>query len=91
MLKPFQSRALAALLLSLCAVPARASHTDSQSAERADPSGRVARVSDARGDVSYSPAGEDEWRDVVRNRPLIRGDRLTDNGADEPDATRSGK
>ena len=48
----------------------------------ADPSGRVAYLSHTRGEVSYSPAGEDEWFDVVRNRPLIRGDRLwTDRGA----------
>ena len=32
--------------------------------------------------MSYSPAGEDEWFGVVRNRPLIRGDRLwTDRDA----------
>lgn len=48
----------------------------------ADPSGRVARLSHTQGEVSYSPAGEDEWLDVVRNRPLIRGDRLwTERGA----------
>lgn len=47
-----------------------------------DPPGRVARLSDARGEVVYSPAGEDEWYSVHRNRPLIRGDRLwTDQGA----------
>ncbi len=51
-------------------------------AEHADPSGRVARFSDIRGAVSYSPAGEDDWISVVRNRPLIRGDRLwTDRDA----------
>jgi hypothetical protein len=39
-------------------------------------------MSDTYGAVSYSPAGEDQWVDVVRNRPLTRGDRLwTDNGA----------
>ena len=52
------------------------------SAAYADPSGRVARLSHTQGEVSYSPAGEDAWFDVVRNRPLIRGDRLwTDRGA----------
>ncbi len=57
------------LLFSVCTVmPVRAEHVD--------PSGRVARISDVRGDVAYSPAGEDVWLDVVRNRPLIRGDRL---------------
>ncbi len=48
----------------------------------ADPSGRVARLDDTQGEVSYSPAGENEWVSVVRNRPLIRGDRLwTDRDA----------
>ncbi len=42
----------------------------------ADPSGRVAHLTDAQGYVSYSPAGEDRWVDIVRNRPLISGDRL---------------
>ena len=42
----------------------------------------MAFLSHTRGEVSYSPAGEDEWLGVVRNRPLIRGDRLwTDRGA----------
>jgi hypothetical protein len=57
------------LLFSLCtALEARPAY--------ADPSGRVARLSDTEGDVSYSPAGEDDWISAVRNRPLIRGDRL---------------
>lgn len=57
------------LLVSLCvALPARAAFSD--------PSGRVARLSDVQGDVSYSPAGEDQWLHVQRNRPLTRGDRL---------------
>ena len=48
----------------------------------ADPSGRVGYLSDSHGQVSYSPSGEDQWFSVVRNRPLIRGDRLwTDRDA----------
>ena len=47
-----------------------------------DPPGRVARLDHTQGQVSYSPAGENEWVSVVRNRPLIRGDRLwTDRDA----------
>ena len=42
----------------------------------ADPPGRVARLSDNMGEVSYSPAGEDQWFSIGRNRPLTRGDRL---------------
>ncbi len=65
---------LGMLPLSLTVLSAQADH--------ADPSGRVAYLSDSRGDVSYSPAGEDDWLQVVRNRPVIRGDRLwTDAGA----------
>ncbi len=44
------------------------------SASFADPPGRVANLSDTQGAVSYSPAGEDAWLGVVRNRPLVRGD-----------------
>jgi len=64
-----------ALLFSLCVVLF-------SSTAFADPSGRVAYLSDTQGVVSYSPSGADEWISVVRNRPLIRGDRLwTDNSA----------
>jgi len=71
---PSRVLALAGLLL-LCAVSVAR-------ADDVDPPERVARLSDTQGDVSYSPAGEDEWVDVVRNRPLIRGDRLwTDRDA----------
>jgi hypothetical protein len=49
-------------------------------AENGDPSERVIRLNHATGEVSYSPAGEDDWTRAMRNRPLIRGDRLwTDN------------
>ena len=42
----------------------------------ADPSGRVARLSFVRGDVSYSPAGERDWYRGNVNRPLVPGDQL---------------
>ena len=41
-----------------------------------DPPGRIAYLSDSRGEISYSPAGEDQWTGLERNRPLTRGDRL---------------
>jgi hypothetical protein len=51
-------------------------------AEYVDPPSRVARLSFIRGEVSFSPAGEDDWVNATRNRPLIRGDRLwADRGA----------
>ena len=45
-------------------------------ADQDDPPERVARLSQYDGDVSYSPAGEDDWVDAALNRPLVRGDRL---------------
>ena len=76
MLNPSRLLAVTGMLLfSLFTVSA-------QSASFADPPGRVANLSDSQGAVSYSPAGEDAWLGVVRNRPLVRGDRLwTDRGA----------
>ena len=43
---------------------------------RADPPGRVARLSYVAGPVSFSPAGDDQWAEAVLNRPLVAGDRL---------------
>ena len=42
----------------------------------ADPPSRVARLSYISGEVSFSPAGEDDWVEAGINRPLISGDRL---------------
>jgi hypothetical protein len=48
----------------------------------ADPPGRVARMANIGGPVSFSPAGEDEWVLATPNRPLITGDRVwADAGA----------
>jgi len=68
--------ALTALLLLGAALQARAQ------AQAGDPPDRVARLSDASGQVwLYSPDGN-EWVAVARNRPLTSGDRIaTDNGA----------
>ncbi len=41
-----------------------------------DPPGRVARLNAQQGTVSFSPAGDDSWYDVIPNRPLTTGDRL---------------
>ena len=47
-----------------------------------DPPVRVGRLSYARGPVSFSPAGNEEWVEARVNRPLVAGDRLwTDAGA----------
>ncbi len=48
----------------------------------ADPPSRVARLGYMTGEVSFSPAGENDWARAVMNRPLTPGDRLwADAGA----------
>ena len=47
-----------------------------------DPPSRVARLSDATGQVWLFSADNSEWVTIARNRPLTSGDRIaTDNGA----------
>lgn len=41
-----------------------------------DPPGRVARLSAQQGTVSFAPTGDDNWYDLVPNRPLGTGDRV---------------
>jgi len=45
-----------------------------------DPPDRVARLSFLRGDVSFQPAGNDDWVQAGLNRPLGTGDRLHTDG-----------
>src|SRR5580700_7340013 len=42
----------------------------------ADPPFRVARVGYLSGQVSFAPAGTDDWVVTTLNRPLVTGDRL---------------
>jgi hypothetical protein len=66
------SIALAAALFA----PQRAAADDD------DPPSRVARLSYTHGEVSFNPAGTDDWVSAVVNRPLTTGDKLwTDNRA----------
>ena len=49
---------------------------------QADPPGRVARLAFIHGDVSFVPAGENDWVEAQINRPLVTGDKLwTDRGS----------
>ena len=41
-----------------------------------DPPGRVGRLGYMEGSVSFQPAGESEWVEAVRNRPMTTGDKL---------------
>jgi Family of unknown function (DUF6600) len=71
-LLPLLALVFAALLLA----PNRAVADDD------DPPSRVARLSFAKGDVSFSPSGTDDWVSAVVNRPLTIGDKLwTDKNA----------
>ncbi len=58
-----------ALLLAVF-VPQRAA------ADVDDPPGRVARLSYTKGQISFQPAGTDDWVSAVVNRPLTTGDKL---------------
>src|SRR5467141_2936791 len=56
-------------------VPQRAAADDD------DPPSRVARLSYTHGNVSFEPAGTDDWVSAVVNRPMTTGDKLwSDNG-----------
>src|SRR6185312_8774559 len=41
-----------------------------------DPPIRVGRMSFISGDVSFSPAGNDEWVQAQVNRPIVTGDQV---------------
>ena len=51
-------------------------------ADEDDPPSRVARLAFASGNVSFNPAGTDDWVTAVVNRPMTTGDKLwADDGA----------
>ena len=45
-------------------------------ADEDDPPSRVARLAYTRGNVSFNPAGTDDWVTAVVNRPMTTGDKL---------------
>src|SRR5437016_7741703 len=46
-----------------------------------DPPSRVARLAYTNGNISFNPAGTDDWVTAVVNRPMTSGDKLwSDNG-----------
>jgi hypothetical protein len=57
-------------LAMACLIPQRAAADDD------DPPGRVARLGYVRGNVSFEPAGTEDWVSAVINRPLTTGDKL---------------
>src|SRR5215468_128447 len=51
-------------------------------ADEDDPPSRVARLAYTRGNVSFNPAGTDDWVTAVVNRPMTTGDKLwSDEGS----------
>jgi hypothetical protein len=68
---------LGVLLAATFLVPQRAAADDDD-----DPPSRVARLAYANGNVSFNPAGTDDWVIAVVNRPMTTGDKLwADEGA----------
>jgi len=45
-------------------------------ADEDDPPSRVARLAFVRGNVSFNPAGTDDWVTAIVNRPMTTGDKL---------------
>src|SRR6185437_2671138 len=69
-------RALAAVALLVILVVAAKPAVAQDDQGQDDPPGRVARLSYVEGAVSFRPAGEQDWVQAVRNRPMTTGDKL---------------
>ena len=68
---------LATLLVAATILPARLPLAQAQDQyDQYDPPSRVARLGYMQGSVSFQPAGESEWVEAFRNRPMTTGDRL---------------
>src|SRR5215470_10406320 len=63
--------ALSAVVLLCTSLMQRADAQDQD-----DPPSRVARLGYLQGSVSFQPAGESDWVEAVRNRPMTTGDKL---------------
>jgi hypothetical protein len=63
---------LSLCLLGLFALTANRALAD----DEPDPPSRVARLSYINGQVSFDPAGTDDWVDAVLNRPITTGDKI---------------
>ncbi|HET6801732.1 MAG TPA: DUF6600 domain-containing protein, partial [Casimicrobiaceae bacterium] len=70
------------LALAGAALLAGIAYAQPSSPEPDDPPVRVGRISYVSGDVSFSPAGNQEWVHARVNRPIVTGDQLwADNNA----------
>ena len=64
------------LALALAAMINGAFTQTAKAQDQDDPPGRVARLGYMEGQVSFQPAGENEWVGAVPNRPMTTGDKL---------------
>ena len=67
----FKCIALIAFTLSMAFFGAQRAAADQD-----DPPGRIARLSQVDGSVSFEPGGTDDWVTAVVNRPMTTGDKL---------------
>jgi hypothetical protein len=62
--------------ISLTAASSLVARAQDQDQDQNDPPSRVARLGHIDGSVSFQPAGESEWVEATRNRPMTTGDKL---------------
>ncbi|MEJ6020950.1 DUF6600 domain-containing protein [Ramlibacter sp. PS4R-6] len=78
----FLARCLALLVFAFAGAAMAQQQAVVAPSQGADPPARVGTITALEGSVVFAPAGETDWTEVPRNRPLTRGDRLwTDEGA----------
>jgi hypothetical protein len=65
---------LSAVAMAAAGLVQRAVAQDEQ--DQDDPPSRVARLGYMQGSISFQPAGESEWVEAARNRPLTTGDQI---------------
>ena len=65
---------LSAVAMTATVLVQRAVAQDERDQE--DPPSRVARLGYMQGSISFQPAGESEWVEAARNRPLTTGDKI---------------
>ncbi|HKV77681.1 MAG TPA: DUF6600 domain-containing protein [Candidatus Sulfotelmatobacter sp.] len=67
---------LAVLVIGISLTAAFSPVARAQDQDQDDPPSRVARLGHIDGSVSFQPAGESEWVEATRNRPMTTGDKL---------------
>src|SRR5215470_9774398 len=65
-----------AVVTLFCASLSQLARAQDQDQDQDDPPSRVARLGHMEGSVSFQPAGESDWVEATRNRPMTTGDKL---------------